>query len=175
MDHNQALQLPVSVVGDVDINRLIREMEAIDEFLHQAAIRQPGTALQLPKTSKLFDEVVAGNDLNMLQQHDRQRLSQFFVDIKMRAPRLHVSFSADPSPLFMQRFMSYIRSNIHSQALVRVGLQPNIGAGCVLRSTNHVFDMSLREDFKTKRGMLMRYIQQLHDQPTQQPTEGAVQ
>jgi hypothetical protein len=113
----------------------------------------------------MFDEIVSGNDLNMLQATDRQRLSQFLVDIKMRAPRLHVSFSADPSPLFMQRFMTYIRSDINARALVRVGLQPNIGAGCVLRSTNQVFDMSLREDFKQKRGLLMRFISQLHNQP----------
>lgn len=164
MEHSQPLALPVSVVGDIDINRLIREMEAIDEFLHQASLRQPGTALQLPKTSKLFDEVVGGNNLNMLQVGDRQRLGQFLVDIKMRAPRLHVSFSADPSPLFMQRFMSYVRSHLHAYALVRVGLQPNIGACCVLRSTNQVFNMSLREDFKNKREILMRYIRQPNDE-----------
>jgi hypothetical protein len=39
MDHEQAkvLALPISVVGRVDLGRLIREVELLDEFLHQAA------------------------------------------------------------------------------------------------------------------------------------------
>ena len=155
------LQLPISIVGYVDVGRLTREMESLNDFLNQANIREPGTPMQLPKTSKLFDEVVSVNSLNMLQKEDRDRLLLFLYEVKEKAPRLHISFGADPSPLFLQKLIGHLRSTIHPLVLVQIGLQPNIGAGCVLRSTNRVFDMSLREDFKQKRGLLMKHIAQL--------------
>ncbi len=165
MEHKQTLQLPVSVVGITDVNRLDRELVAIDEFLRQGAIREPGTTMKLPKTSKLFDEIVSMNDLNLIQEDDRNRLRDFLRDTQDSAPRLHISFSTDPSPLFLQRLMNYLREKINPRVLVQVGLQPNIGAGCVVRSTNKVFDLSLREDFRKKRRVLMQYIQKLevHD------------
>ena len=60
------LHIPLSVVTKVDIGRLLREMEAIDSFLTQSAIREPGTATRMPKTSRLFDETVEINKLNVL-------------------------------------------------------------------------------------------------------------
>lgn len=161
MEHKQDLRLPTSVVGITDVNRLDRELTSLDEFLRQGAIRQPGTAMQLPKTTKLFDEMTSMNDLNLLHENDRKRLQQFLQSVQDEAPRLHVSFSTDPSPLFLQRLMTYLRDKINPLVLVQVGLQPNIGAGCVLRSTNRVFDLSLREDFRKKRGLLMKYISSL--------------
>jgi len=155
------LQLPISVVGYIDIGRLTREMDDLAEFLNQAAIREPGTSMKLPKSSKLFDELVSANNLNMLQKEDRERLQAFLEEVKAKAPRLHISFGADPSPLFLQKLMDYLRGAVHPLVLVQIGLQPNIGAGCVLRSTNKIFDMSLREDFKQKRGLLMKHIANL--------------
>lgn len=161
MEHKADLRLPTSVVGITDVNRLDRELTSIDEFLRQGAIREPGTTMQLPKTSKLFDELTSMNDLNMLHQADRKRVQAFLQSVQDEAPRLHVSFSTDPSPLFLQRLMTYLRDKISPLVLVQVGLQPNIGAGCVLRSTNKVFDLSLREDFRKKRELLMKYISNL--------------
>jgi F0F1-type ATP synthase delta subunit len=38
--------------------------------------------------------------------------------------------------------------------LVQIGLQPNLGAGCVVRTTNKYFDMSLRTKFFDSRDKL---------------------
>lgn len=158
---DQNLRLPISAVGITDINRLVREMTNLNEFLHQAEIRQSGTPMRLPKTSKLFNELAEGNGLNLLDTDERNRLDSFLKSIVEQAPRLHISFSVDPSPLFLQRLMDYLRGAIHPLVLVQVGLQPNIGAGCVIRSNNKVTDLSLREDFNKKRDLLMQYISKL--------------
>lgn len=168
--HQEQIRLPASIVGITDINRLNREMAAFDDFIHQTSIRQPGTAMTLPKMTKLFDELVEFNNLNILQEEDRRALKQFLSNVKNNAPRMHVSFSADPSPLFLRRLMDYFRTSIHPFVLVQVGLQPTIGAGCVVRSTNKVFDLSLREDFRKKRPLLMKYIGSLKT-----PSEKAAQ
>lgn len=162
MDHNgHALQLPNSVVGVMDINRLDREMASLNDFMHQAAIRESGSPMNLPKMSRLFDEVAQINGLNLLQEQDRAQLTEFLAGVRAAAPRLHISFSVDPSPHFLGRLMEYLRKSIDPFVLVQVGLQPNIGAGCVVRSTNKVFDLSLREDFRQKRSVLMEYVSKL--------------
>lgn len=162
--------LPSNIVGITDISRLNREMAAFDDFMHQASIREPGTTMTLPKMTKLFDELVESNNLNMLQEADRQTLKVFLAEVKLKAPRMHISFSVDPSPLFLRRLMDYLRSSIHPKVLVQVGLQPTIGAGCVVRSTNQVLDFSLREDFRKKRSILMKYIGTLKT-PSEQAAE----
>ena len=64
-----------------------------------------------------------------------------------------MSFSADPSVTFLTKLMTWLRQEIHPQVLLTVGLQPTIGAGCILRTTNRYFDFSLRQDFANKRTM----------------------
>ncbi len=159
MELKADLLMPTTVATVVDVGRLLREVGALEDFMDQTAIRQPGTSMQLPKTSRLLDAIVDLNKLNMLQQADRHRLYIFLEAVKQKAPVLHISFSADPSPYFMQKVVTYLRTNIHPVVLVQVGLQPNIGAGCVVRSTNKYFDFSLRQRLKSKRDVLLKTLQ----------------
>ncbi len=153
-----SLQLPLSIITKVDIGRLLREIEALDDFLRQATIRQPGTPVKLPRTSRLFEETVTINKLNMLHEDERQRLLVFLKQVKEHAPILHMSFSADPSPVFTQKLIAWLRTEIHPVVLLQVGLQPNIGAGCVVRTTNKYFDFSLRSRFKQNTEVLAKMI-----------------
>lgn len=148
------LHLPLSIVTKVDSGRLIRELEQIDTFLKGAAIRQPGTPINMPRTSRLLDETVQVNKLNLLREEDRTRLSEFVTQVRAKAPIMHISFSADPSPAFTQKLITWLRSEIHPLVLLQIGLQPNIGAGCVLRTTNKYFDLSLRQRLNQKGDVL---------------------
>jgi hypothetical protein len=141
------LVLPTTVVDRVDVGRLLREVEDLDEFLVQAAIREPGTKVKLPRISRLFEELLASNNLNALVEGDRKRLKSFLMAVRKQAPVLHMSFSADPSPLFTQRLINWLRREIHPLILLHIGLQPGIGAGCILRTPNKQFDFSLRNQF----------------------------
>jgi hypothetical protein len=42
--------------------------------------------------------------------------------------------------------------------LITIGLQPNIGAGCVVRTTNKYFDLSIKQDFLSKRNLLLEAL-----------------
>ena len=148
------LVLPVNAVGRIDVGRLLRETEAIGGFLAQSEVRTPGTPTKMPKTSKLLDEILATNDINMLVEKDRKRLYSFLESVRDNAPILHMSFSADPSPLFIRRLVTWLRQEIHPLVLLQIGLQPNIGAGCIVRTTNLYFDFSLKTRFSERRQLL---------------------
>lgn len=159
------LTLPVQVASRVDVGRLLREVEALDNFLSQSAIREPGTPVKLPKTSRLLDEFIMGNKLNALHAADRKRMRDFLANVRTKAPVLHMSFSADPSPSFIQKLMTWLRQEIHPMVLLQVGLQPNIGAGAVLRTTNKHFDFSLRQRFKKERDNLVARLDTIAEKP----------
>lgn len=151
------LRLPASVVGTVDINRLSRELEAFEDYVRQTKARSAGQPLAPPRTSRMLDELAGLNRLNLLQDDARQQLTSFLQNLQ-DAPTIHISFSADPSAAFTQKIVGWLRDNIHPQLMVQVGLQPNIAAGCIVRTPNKVFDFSLRQNFTQKRQLLLEAI-----------------
>jgi hypothetical protein len=158
MAHETSLQLPVLVASTVDLGRLQRELDALNEALIQLGLRKGGEEVKMPKTSQMMDEVIGLNKLNLLHEADRQQLGGFLAEVKAKAPVLHMSFSADPSVSFIERLMTWLRKEINPFVLITIGLQPTIGAGCIVRSTNHQFDLSLRQDFLNKRDLLMSML-----------------
>lgn len=153
------LKLPASVISQTDIARLMRELNGLDDFFVGAKARQHGTGMNLPKISRQIDLTARENKLNLLAEADRQRLMDGLKSVYERAPNLHISFAIEPSPKAFEKIIIWLRRNIHPQALVSVGLQPAIAAGCVLRTTNKVFDMSLRAGLNKETDYLKQLIQ----------------
>lgn len=155
------LQLPMSIVGYSDVGHLLIEAENVDNFLRQAAIRETGTPMQLPRTSKLFQELIDINKLNLLEEADRTMLLNLLKAIRAKAPVIHMSFNNDPSPIFLQRLITWMRQQLHPFVLLQIGLNPSIGAGCMMRTTNRHFDFSLRHRFTEQRELLMYKLKEI--------------
>jgi F0F1-type ATP synthase delta subunit len=169
-------QLPVLVFGIVEVRRLKRELEALEEFMRQTGLREPGKAVALPRVSRLLDALASGNHLNLLQPADRKQLEAFLKQVEHSAPQLHISFATDPSSAFTAKVVSWLRANIASDVLLDIGLQPTIAAGCVVRTTNKIFDMSLRERFTDVHDLLLESLESGGVQAyTEQPTMAATQ
>lgn len=153
------LSLPLSVVSRGDVNRLERELFGLEEFMAAAAIRQAGAQPKLPKLGSLFEELLRANQLNALVARDRAILKAWLAELKKNSPILHMSFSSDPPPRFIRDLIAWLRQNIHPTALLSVGLQPGIGAGCIVRTRNRYFDLSLRRRLWQQRDAL---VERLH-------------
>jgi F0F1-type ATP synthase delta subunit len=153
-----ALQLSTNIVSQVDITRILRELKSLDDFFVATKTRPAGTSMQLPKLTRLLDQVARENKLNLLEESHRKALYQELDQIVARAPLLHISFAAEPSTQALEKILVWFRANIHPQALLQVGLQPTIAAGCVLRTPNKVFDMSLRNHLIEQQKYLMQLI-----------------
>jgi F0F1-type ATP synthase delta subunit len=158
--------LPLLATTPGDINRLSRELETIDDSLLELETRLGADKLKLPRTSQLLDQLVELNKLNLLHKTDRRLLKQFLAAVKQQAPVMHMSFSADPSAIFLEKLVTWLRREIHPQVLLTIGLQPTLGAGCIVRTTNRQFDFSLRQDFAKHRDLL---IDKLRHEPEGKP------
>jgi F0F1-type ATP synthase delta subunit len=152
--------LPNSIVSPTDIARLTREIEMLDNYFREQTIRKAGTANTMPRVSKLMDQLSSDNQINLLQEQDRVGVLQLLKSLHASAPVLHISFSVDPPGAYVQKIVAWLRKNIDQYVLVTVGLQPNIGAGCVVRTTNKIFDFSLREFFAQKR---QSFVDKMHE------------
>lgn len=155
------IQLPLSIIDRVDVARLLRELDALNNFFETAAVRDPDTKPKMPKTSRHLDEIIQQNKLDALLKADRERLKKFLDEIRAEAPIIHISFSADPSPLFSQKLVAWLRDKIHPLMLLQVGLQPTIGAGCIVRTTNKQFDFSLRQRLISEKDVLIKKMREV--------------
>lgn len=152
------LVLPLLVISPSDVTRLARELEALDDYLHQAGLRKGGDAVKLPRTSRMLDELATANSLNFLQAEDRKKTGAFLQQIAKSSPVVTMSFAAEPSSAFLAKVVTWLRQNIHQSLLLRVGLQPTIAAGFTLRTTNKYFDFSLRQHFNEQRPLLIEKL-----------------
>jgi hypothetical protein len=159
--HQKTGAIPLNIVSPVDVGRLLRELENYDDVMEQNRLRgakSPATAeFQM---SKLLQATAELNKLNLTDAASRKNLQKFLTEVRAHAPVLHMSFSADPSGVFIEKLMSWLRREIHPTVLLTIGMQPSIGAGCIVRSTNKYFDFSLRKDFEKKSDVFIKALQE---------------
>jgi F0F1-type ATP synthase delta subunit len=150
--------LPSQISTPGDLSRLIRELDNLDEYLNQAALRSSQDVSKLPQTSKALEELASMNSLNLLKTDDRKAFKELLDEIKKSAPTIHFGFATPPSITFLNKLVTWLRSNIHPQLLIRIGLEPSIVGGCMVRTTNKQFDFTLRKHFILKHDVLLQGI-----------------
>lgn len=148
------LQLTDSIISKVDLGRLRRELNAVDDFVIQSRVRKAGQQPTLPRTTLNLEELAKNNKLNLLVDDDRKNLDQALKDLYSHAPVLHMSFASEPSPAFLKKIITWLRLEIHPHILLQTGLQPSIAAGCIVQSYSKYFDLSLRKHFEKNRDLL---------------------
>lgn len=157
LEQTKQFALPVTVVGPVDLGRLARELEGLDNFMREATLRGE-IDVKLPKTSHLMDHVIEATRVDLMQPKHREWLATTLAVLRQHAPRVHMSFSADPSPQFVAKVLQWFRTEVHPYVLLTVGLQPSIGAGCMVRTTNKYFDLSLAKNMSKHTNILIEKL-----------------
>ncbi len=157
MVHSKFL-LPSLVAGPADVGRLLIELERLEEYLSQAKYKNKQSSL--PKMSKGLEILAELNKADLLADDDRAHLVAFLESLQQHAPVIHISFASDPSAAFTVKIVEWMRANISAYVLIQVGLQPSIAAGCVVRTPNKIFDLSLGRFLRAKRHLLIEALRQ---------------
>ncbi len=152
------LVLPLSVVSRSDVSRALRELLVMNDYFHQASIRG-GKDQQLPTVSRVLDSLANENNLNLLQPDDRARLVEFLTRLKSTAPVVHISFASEASGPFLAKVLEWFRREAHPHTVLHVGLQPELAAGCSVRTTNKSFDFSFRRRFEQSKKKLIAALE----------------
>lgn len=171
----QQITLPERLVSSVDLSRTIRELEALDESMRQAALRKPGEPTKLSRSSVTLEELARENGVQLTDATQREQLIGLLHGFMDHAPRIHMSVAAEPSAAFSHRVTIWLRQNIHPLTLLEIGLQPTLAAGCIIRTNNKLFDMSLRHRFKDNRGILYEKISAIGEQAEAKEEKAAIE
>lgn len=158
-------KLPNDIARPVDIGLLQRELGLIDEHLNQSAIKEPNQKV-IVKTSPKLDELLKINNLDLSVKSQRVLLMIMLNDIKESAPVINISFGSEASDEVIQKIAAWFRQQVHPHCLIAVGLDPSIGIGAVVRTTNKVFDFSLKHQFQATRTLLEDRIKRLNVEVT---------
>lgn len=153
--------LPERLVSSVDLSRLIRELKAVDESLRQMELRKPGEPTKLARTGVTLEEIARLNNIQLTDGTQRAQLIELLNAFQAHAPCIHISFAAEPTAKFNRKIVIWMRNNIHPLILLETGLQPTLAAGCMVRTNNKIFDMSLRHHFAENRGLLVQKISEI--------------
>ena len=160
MAHEQ-LVLPLRVISQGDAMRLKRELEALNDYVHQSELRDSGAELKsLPKPSLALNDLAQENSLSLLKHEDREAALAFLNQLVESAPIIHISFASEPSSAFMAKITRWFRDQVDPLLLINVGLEPLIAAGFTLRTLNHYHDFSLRQQFSNQRELLLNGIKE---------------
>ena len=151
-----ALKLPLSVTNRVDLHRLTRELESLDGFIRQGRIR--GEQVILPRLTSTLEIFASDNQIDLLDDKQRDAVAHMLMQLVRDAPTTHISFSLEPPAAMVQKITEWFRREIHPAMMVQVGIQPTIGAGCVVRTQNKFFDFSLRQHLQRSHSQLMKAI-----------------
>jgi len=150
------LKLPLSVVGRADLARLSRLLETRDNLFISAgaqAAKAPATNSDQP-----LEDLAHLNGVDLQNRQQSQQLKLKLEAELKNLPLLHVSFAVEPSSKVVESLLGWLRQNIHPGTLMSIGLQPSIAAGCVIRTPNRVFDLSLRNRIKEQDAYLIQLI-----------------
>jgi F0F1-type ATP synthase delta subunit len=152
------LKLPAKIVSRGDLNRILRELNRLNDYLVGAEFKNEDQATVSQNISPLLGELAAANSYDLMDENRRKELYTQLESLSANGPGLHISFTSAPSPNSLEKVIVWLRANIHPQILLSVGLQPTIAAGCVLRTPNRVIDMGLKQTLMKKQPLLLEMI-----------------
>jgi len=153
-------ELPGSVITKGDVADLVREVEEIDNLLTSATVRKKAgvDAPGRPRYTDGLSDFLEVNNLHISVSAQRTKLIKQLRLLKDEIPVLHMTFASEADPESLQRIISWVRNSVHPQAVLSVGVQPGLIAGVYLRTTNRVYDLSLRNTIAQKRASLVEQL-----------------
>lgn len=154
--------LPPSVVSKIDVSRLVSEVERLDGELTTMAVRAKAGAQQVaqPVISQQLADFLQVNSLTISQNgSERSEFVRQLRLLKDKVPVLHMTFAVTADGESLAQLAAWVRSEVHPQAVIAVGLQPALVAGVYLRTPNHVHDLSLRAKLKGSHDVLIKELE----------------
>lgn len=157
------LALPSSLATRSDLQRVIAEIERIDNSLNSAQIHEQigHPADDSLTTSKQLADFLQINDIDIKNGEDRSRLLHDARHLKITAPVIHVTFATSADNDELTKIIDWVRQSVHPMAVLAVGLQPSLIGGVYIRTTNKVFDFSVRSQLANGRHIIKQELEAL--------------
>jgi hypothetical protein len=158
-DYNE-FTLPSDIVTKVDVSRLVREFEGIDNALTAKTVRKKAGASS-EETPAMSPQLSGFLEVNPVELENTGARSAYIKQLRLLKDNVKVmnmTFAVVADPESLQQLSAWLRESVHPHTVIDAHLQPALVAGVYLRSQNHVFDFSVRNALKAKRGELEKEL-----------------
>jgi F0F1-type ATP synthase delta subunit len=158
--NGMSFTLPPNIVSKADVARLVIEVEAVDNAQTTEAVREKVGAAGHAETvlSEQLTDFLAQNQLAIGTGPERSELIKQLHLLKESAPVIHMTFAVPADRDSLHQLVGWLRSSVHPQAVISVGLQPALVAGVSIRTTNRVHDLSMRSVLRKNHGLLVKEL-----------------
>lgn len=163
MSEGVEIKLPTSVITRLDIARAVTELEQVGAGLTTASIQsQVGVETQWqPSTSEQLGALLELNPFDLHDVRQREEFTHSLRQLKEAAPVVHMTFSGPADGESLRELIQWLRESVHPQAVIQVGLQPELVGGVYVRTKNHVHDLSLRARLADHRHLITEQVEAL--------------
>ena len=156
--------MPASIATRRDVAAIVRELESIDASLTESEARQKvGASVDddLAFSDPLV-EFLNDNHISLGDAGQRRQLLQRMQHFKATMPIVHLTFASEADSDSLQQLVAWVRTSIHPQAVLTVGLQPELIGGVHIRTTNHVHDLSVRARLGDARHLIREELEAIN-------------
>jgi F0F1-type ATP synthase delta subunit len=153
-----AFKIPLGVVNKGDLGKLLREIEALENYFIGSKISETQLSA-LPNLSLNLTKLLQINSIANLSDKLLTDLKVDLQNLKQTAPQVHISFASNPSAANVEKLLTWLRTEINPRTLVQVGLRPEIAAGCVINTGSRIFDFTIKNKLSQNFSFLAKSIQ----------------
>lgn len=155
------LLLPSSIATKRDVSRLLHELEQIDSALTATEVKAKVgvTAQGLTEMSDQMTSFLAENHLALDDHRVRSQLITRLGHLKDIMPVVHITFASEADNDSLQQLVTWVRQSVHPQAIIAVGLQPDLIGGVYIRTPNRIHDLSVRAQLKDARHLVVEELE----------------
>lgn len=150
-----ALKPPLSVITRLDTSRAMRELEDFESAMSEAHVK----GHHVPALTPLLKDIAEENHVDIHKKDTRILVRHMLEEMRTSAPVVHISFSVEPDDKVVKHIAKWFREETLPNVVVQFGIQPSIGVGCVVRTTNKFFDFSLRKHLNEKSNLFREKIE----------------
>lgn len=159
----QAFKLPSTLATLRDLRRLINEVERIDSLLISSDIQertghQTGDDVVMSDQLRDFMEI---NELELGDSQARTALINQLRQLKDAVSTIHVTFADTVGQEELAKLVDWARQAVHPQIVLEIGLAPELIGGAYVRTTNKVFDFSVRAQLASGRQIIQKDLEAL--------------
>lgn len=157
-----AFRLPPSITSSELLSAVRYELARELEWREQTAVKVLVTKKapdenDIPERSaETRDVLAAWCGRREATESDVRELAKFLQTF--RPVTVHLTLAALPSAAQRERLVSWFRRTCRPDLLVSFAADRTIGGGIIVRTPNHVFDLSFRERLSEGRGAIARAV-----------------
>lgn len=157
-----AFELPAEVYSPQLLESVMYDLEQYLEWYRQTAVKQKVGAKPVAEPTHSAETELVIKTYVQDKPVTLESLEQLVEDLKaIHLPEIHITLAAMPNRTQRETMVKWFRSNVTPHVLLTFVADRNLGGGVVVRTPNHIFDFTWKQQLLGQRSHLAEIIKRV--------------